>query len=419
MHPSEFGKVTLPSFSAKRCAHESKSEPDKSMQSQVGIVGGGPSGLLLARKLALAGIDVVLLERQSREHVCSRIRAGVLEWGTVEQLREAGVGDRMDQVGLVHDGCLLALGNRTVRLDFAGLARRSVMVYGQTEITHDLYDALNASETRIFHEVHDVEIQGANTESPRIAFLHQNESKLLHCRFVAGCDGFHGVSRQTIPNSVRTEYLKTYPFGWLGLLSESPPVSDELIYSKSARGFSLASMRNRNLSRYYIQVPIDDRVENWSDNNFWDELRRRLPSEYAESLVAGRGVEKSIAALRSFVSEPMSYGSLFLCGDAAHIVPPTGAKGLNLAVSDVHYLCEALVRYFTHRDEDGLREYSPNALSRVWRTMRFSWWMSNLLHVFPEASPFDAKVSESEFDYLAGSENGQRVLAENYTGLPY
>ena len=389
------------------------------MQSQVGIIGGGPSGLLLARKLALAGIDVVILERQSREHVCSRIRAGVLEWGTVEQLRKADVGDRMDEVGLVHGGCLLALNNRTVRLDFSSLAQRSVMVYGQTEITRDLYDALNAAEARIFHEVQNVEIQGATTESPRIAFRHENESKLLNCRFVAGCDGFHGVSRKTIPESVRTEYLKTYPFGWLGLLSESPPVSDELIYSKSKRGFSLASMRNHNLSRYYIQVPIDDRVENWSDNDFWDELRRRLPTEYAESLVTGQRVEKSIAALRSFVSEPMSYGSLFLCGDAAHIVPPTGAKGLNLAASDVHYLYEAFARYFSDQDEDGLREYSPKALSRVWLTMRFSWWMSNLLHVFPEASPFDAKVSESEFDYLAGSESGQRVLAENYTGLPY
>ena len=391
----------------------------KPMRSQVGIIGGGPAGLLLARKLALAGIDVSLLERQSRDHVCSRIRAGVLEWGTVEQLRRADVSNRMDQVGLAHDGCILALDNRTVRMDFAGLAGRSVMVYGQTEITRDLYEVLDASGIRIFHRVQDVEIQGATTESPSIAFRHGNESRLLNCRFVAGCDGFHGVSRETIPISARTEYLKTYPFGWLGLLSESPPVSDELIYSKSKRGFSLASMRNRNLSRYYIQVPVDDRVENWSDDDFWDELRRRLPDEFAESLITGRRLEKSIAPLRSFVSEPMSYGSLFLCGDAAHIVPPTGAKGLNLAASDVHYLYEALVRYFDGRDESGLREYSSKALSRVWHAMRFSWWMSNLLHVFPEASPCDAKVSESEFDYLVDSENGRRVLAENYTGLPY
>lgn len=389
------------------------------MRTQVGIVGGGPAGLLLARKLSLAGIETVVLERHTREYVESRIRAGVLEWGTVEQLRDAGVGARMDSVGLVHGGCQLASGNRSVRVDFEGLTGRSVMVYGQTEITRDLYEALEAAGTRVVHEAQAVSIQDALTDSPRIEYMLGGSSRTVECEFIAGCDGFHGISRKAIPDAARSEFSRAYPFGWLGLLSESRPVSEELIYSRSSRGFALASMRNPRLSRYYIQVPADERLEDWPDEAFWEELRRRLPEDAADALETGPALEKSIAPLRSFVSEPMSHGRLHLCGDASHIVPPTGAKGLNLAASDVHYLCEALVRYFASGNESGLKDYSRKALSRVWKAMRFSWWMTSLMHAFPERSAFDQRIQEAEYEYVHGSEHGRRALAENYTGPPY
>ncbi len=391
----------------------------EAMRTQVGIVGGGPAGLLLARKLALAGIETVVLERRTRQYVESRIRAGVLEWGTVEQLRNAGVGGRMESVGLVHGGCQLSSGNRSVRVDFEGLTGRSVMVYGQTEITRDLYEALEAAGTRVVHEAQAVSIQDALTDSPRIEYMSGGSSRTVECEFVAGCDGFHGISRKAIPDAARSEFSRAYPFGWLGLLSESRPVSEELIYSKSSRGFALASMRNPRLSRYYIQVPADEQLEDWPDEGFWAELKRRLPEDAAETLETGPSLEKSIAPLRSFVSEPMSHGRLHLCGDAAHIVPPTGAKGLNLAASDVHYLYEALAYCFASGDDSGLKEYSRKALSRVWKAMRFSWWMTSLMHVFPERSAFDQRIQEAEYEYIHGSEHGRRALAENYTGPPY
>ena len=391
----------------------------EAMRTQVGIVGGGPAGLLLARKLALAGIETVVLERRTRQYVESRIRAGVLEWGTVEQLRNAGVGGRMESVGLVHGGCQLSSGNRSVRVDFEGLTGRSVMVYGQTEITRDLYEALEAAGTRVVHEARAVSIQDALTDSPRIEYMSGGSSRTVECEFVAGCDGFHGISRKAIPDAARSEFSRAYPFGWLGLLSESRPVSEELIYSKSSRGFALASMRNPRLSRYYIQVPADEQLEDWPDEGFWAELKRRLPEDAAEALETGPSLEKSIAPLRSFVSEPMSHGRLHLCGDAAHIVPPTGAKGLNLAASDVHYLYEALAYCFASGDDSGLKEYSRKALSRVWKAMRFSWWMTSLMHVFPERSAFDQRIQEAEYEFIHGSEHGRRALAENYTGPPY
>ena len=389
------------------------------MRVQVAIIGGGPSGLLLARKLSLSGIDCAVLERRSREYVLGRIRAGVLEQGTADQLRAAGVSARMDSEGLVHDGCILSDGSKTIHIDFTALTGKSVMVYGQTEITRDLYDDLDRTGTDIRHGAENVEISGIEGDAPRIAWTENGQSRELTCDYVAGCDGFYGPSRTSLPERARREYHRSYPFGWLGILSETPPVNDELIYSRSPRGFALASMRSPTLSRYYVQVPADEDPGRWSDGQFWSELKRRLPVKAAESLVTGPSVEKSVAPLRSFVCEPMARGRLFLCGDAAHIVPPTGAKGLNLAASDVHYLFEALREACFENSTAGLRRYSERALSRVWKSMRFSWWMTNLLHRFPGRTPFDERIQEFEFDYLGGSEAAQHSLAENYTGLPY
>ena len=389
------------------------------MRTQVAIIGGGPSGLLLSKKLAQVGIDSVILERQSRDYVLSRIRAGLLEWGTVEQLRSAGVGERMDREGLVHGGVYLAGQGNIFRIDFKAATSRSVLVYGQTEITKDLYDALDSDEVPILHGADNVEIHDQLTDSPFVTCALGRREHRIDCDFIAGCDGFHGISRTSIPSELRREFERVYPFGWLGILSESAPVRDELIYCRSERGFALASMRNPELSRYYIQVDAGDNPDQWSDQSFWDEFRRRLPEQASDSLEIGAVVEKSIAPLRSFVCEPMRFGRLFLCGDAAHIVPPTGAKGLNLAASDVHYLFEALFNHFANGDLSGLELYSEKALARVWKAMRFSWWMTTLLHQFPGRSAFDKRIQDSEFGYLRDSCIARRSLAENYTGLPY
>ncbi|WP_158971691.1 4-hydroxybenzoate 3-monooxygenase [Chachezhania sediminis] len=389
------------------------------MRTQVAIIGGGPSGLLLGQLLHRQGIDAVVLERQTRDYVLGRIRAGVLEEGFVDLMAEAGVADRMEKEGIRHDGTVMAFGEHQVHIDFTRHAGRPVMVYGQTEVTRDLYDARAAAGATTLFQVEDVTLCDLETGKPYVLFRHEGQEKRIDCDFVAGCDGFHGVSRKTIPDNVRTEFEKVYPFGWLGILSETPPVHDELIYSNSERGFALCSMRSHTLSRYYVQCPLTDKAEDWSDDAFWAELKRRIPSEHAANLVTGPSIEKSIAPLRSFVSEPMRWGSLFLCGDAAHIVPPTGAKGLNSAASDVYYLYHGLLSHYLEKDGAGLEAYSEKALARVWKTQRFSWWMTSLLHRFPDQGPFDLKMQVAEMAFLAENDDAQATLARNYVGLPY
>ncbi|MEM1374611.1 MAG: 4-hydroxybenzoate 3-monooxygenase [Pseudomonadota bacterium] len=389
------------------------------MRSQVVIIGGGPSGLLLGQHLTRAGIDNVILERQSRDYVLGRIRAGVLERGTVDQLRDLGIGNRMDAEGYVHDGTILSYNNDEIRVDFAKHTGSTVMVYGQTEVTADLYDARDRDGALTYHGVSDVVIDGLEGDAPSVAFVHDGKPLRIGCDYVAGCDGFHGVSRQAIPSDTRREYEKVYPFGWMGVLSETPPVHKELIYAASDAGFALCSMRSDHLSRYYVQCAASDDPGAWSDDRFWDELRRRIPAEYAERLETGPTIEKSIAPLRSFVCEPMQWGRLFLCGDAAHIVPPTGAKGLNTAASDVYYLADALIESYVHADADALSGYSERALARVWKAERFSWWMTSLLHRFPDQSTFDGRMQQAEVNFLKSSDAAQAVLAQNYVGLPY
>ena len=389
------------------------------MRTQVVIIGGGPSGLLLGQHLTRAGIDNVILERKTKAYVLGRIRAGVLEIGMVNQLRDLGVGERMDAEGFVHDGVVISYNNKQTRIDFAGHTNTTVMVYGQTEVTKDLYDAREADGAPVIYEVEDVEVCDAKTDTPFVQFRAGDQGKRIDCDYVAGCDGFHGVSRQTIPLDVRREYEKVYPFGWLGILSETPPVHDELIYSNSDAGFALCSMRNANLSRYYVQCDTADDPADWSDDAFWDELRRRIPESFADTIQMGPSIEKSIAPLRSFVCEPMQWGRLFLCGDAAHIVPPTGAKGLNTAASDVYYLSQSLIRHYVEGDGQAMATYSERALARVWKAERFSWWMTRLLHHFPDQSAFDHKMQEAEVAFLSSNDSAQAVLAQNYVGLPY
>lgn len=389
------------------------------MKTQVAIIGGGPSGLLLAQLLHSRGIDSVVLERKTKDYVLGRIRAGVLEQGLVSLLEEAGCGERLHREGFAHDGTLVSYGDEMFRIDFRKHTGTPVMVYGQTEVTQDLYAAREKTGGRIEFNVEDVVIEGADTDAPRVTYAVGGEARQIDCDFVAGCDGFHGVSRQTIPLHVRREYEKVYPFGWLGILSRTPPVSDELIYANSSRGFALCSMRNENLSRYYIQCPLTDRPEDWTDAAFWAELKRRIPSQVADKLVTGPSIEKSIAPLRSFVTEPMRWGRLFLCGDAAHIVPPTGAKGLNTAASDVHYLYHGLREFYESGSSDGIDSYSAKALARVWKAERFSWWFSSLMHTYPDQSPFDLKMQQAEIEFLRSNEAAQKSMAENYVGLPY
>ncbi|RBP89176.1 p-hydroxybenzoate 3-monooxygenase [Rhodobacter sp. 140A] len=389
------------------------------MDTQVVIIGGGPSGLLLSQLLNRSGIETIILERSSREHVLSRIRAGVLEWGTVEVLREAGVGARMEAEGFVHDGTWLSDADRLVHIDFHALTGKRVMIYGQTEVTHDLYDAQDALGTRIIHGVEEVTLHDLDGAQAAVDYTLNGARHRLRCAYVAGCDGFHGVSRRTIPAGKRREFERVYPFGWLGILSKTPPVQDELIYASSPHGFALASMRNANLVRCYVQVPLTDTVEDWPDDRFWAEFRRRLPADAAAKLVTEPAIEKSIAPLRSFVSEPLRWGRLFLVGDAAHIVPPTGAKGLNLAVSDVFYLHQALIEALRHGQEAGIDGYSQRALARIWQAMRFSWQMTTMLHRFDGEDSFAAQMRRAALDHLARSETARRELAENYVGLPF
>ncbi|MFT6452885.1 MAG: p-hydroxybenzoate 3-monooxygenase [Halocynthiibacter sp.] len=389
------------------------------MRTQVCIIGGGPSGLLLSQLLDKKGIQSIVLERKTRDYVLSRIRAGVLEKGLEDLMEEAGVADRMKAEGFAHDGTLIAYGNEQFRIDFAKHTGTAVMVYGQTEVTRDLYDAREAMGGQIEFNVEDVVIHGADTDAAFVTFNRDGKETRIDCDYVAGCDGFHGVSRQTIPLTVRKEYEKVYPFGWLGILSETPPVDHELIYSSSERGFALCSMRNANLSRYYIQCSLSDSPDDWSDEAFWEELKRRIPKAAADKLITGPSIEKSIAPLRSFVTEPMRWGRLFLCGDAAHIVPPTGAKGLNTAASDIHYLYHGLVDFYAKGDTGGLDSYSEKALARIWKAERFSWWMTSLLHRFPDQDPFDIKMQQAEIEFLRSNEAAQKAMAENYVGLPY
>lgn len=390
------------------------------MRTQVVIIGGGPSGLLLSQILHLQGVQSVVLERQSEAYVLGRIRAGVLEQGLVDMLRAANVGTRMDKEGQVHEGFEISSQGTSYHVDLAGLTGgKSVMVYGQTEVTYDLYEARRKMDGVVINEAADVTLHDLESASPYVTYTKDGETHRIDCDYIAGCDGFHGVSRQSIPMGIRREYERVYPFGWLGVLSETPPVSDELIYSHHDRGFALCSMRNPKLSRYYIQCSLDDRPEDWSDERFWEELKTRIPAEAAAKLIVGPSIEKSIAPLRSFVSEPLTYGRLFLAGDSGHIVPPTGAKGLNLAASDVYYLSEALIRFYQKEDEADLKAYSETALKRIWKAMRFSWWMTTMLHKFPENEGFGDRIQQTEIEYLFSSKAAQTALAENYVGLPY
>ena len=389
------------------------------MKTQVAIIGGGPSGLLLAQLLHARGIDSIVLERKTRDYVLGRIRAGVLEQGLVTLMEEAGCADRLHAEGIPHDGTLISYGDEIFRVDFKEHTGKPVMVYGQTEVTRDLYKAREEAGGQIEFNVEDVVIHGAETETPHLTYTVDGQARRIDCDFVAGCDGFHGVSRRTIPQDVRREYEKVYPFGWLGILSETPPVNHELIYAHSPNGFALCSMRNENLSRYYIQCSLSDKPEDWTDAAFWAELKSRIPADQAEKLVTGPSIEKSIAPLRSFVTEPMRWGRLFICGDAAHIVPPTGAKGLNTAASDVNYLYNGLRDFYENNSTDGIDAYSEKALARVWKAERFSWWFSSLMHSYPDQSEFDKKMQVAELEFLRSNKAAQQAMAENYVGLPY
>jgi p-hydroxybenzoate 3-monooxygenase len=390
------------------------------LRTQVAIIGAGPAGLLLGQLLSHAGIDNVVIEQRSLEHVLARIRAGVLEQGTVDLLHEAGVAERLDHEGLVHDGFSLAVAGRLHRIDLRELSGgRTVTVYGQTEITRDLVEARRALGRQTVYEAQDVALHDIGSASPKVSFRADGQSLTLACDFIAGCDGYHGVSRRSLPEGVLQTFERVYPFGWLGLLVDRPPASHELVYASHERGFALCSMRSHERSRYYIQVPLEERAEAWSDDAFFDELRRRLPAEVAELVATGPSLEKSVAPLRSFVAEPMRFGRLFLAGDAAHIVPPTGAKGLNLAASDVRYLFDALREHYREGSDAGLDGYSARALARVWKAERFSWWMTGLLHRFPEQDGFARRIQQAELAYLMQSRAASAALAENYVGLPY
>ncbi|MEP7102405.1 MAG: 4-hydroxybenzoate 3-monooxygenase [Burkholderiales bacterium] len=389
-------------------------------RTQVAIIGAGPAGLLLGQLLHRAGIANVIIERQSGEYVLGRIRAGVLEQTTCDLLDEAGVGARMHAEGLVHGGIELAFGGARHRIDMQTLTGgKHVTVYGQTEVTRDLMEARRAEGLSTVYEASDVALHDFDGANPRVTYTQDGSTHTLHCDFISGCDGYHGVSRASVPEGALRTFEKVYPFGWLGILAETKPVSHELIYSNHARGFALCSMRSPTRTRYYVQCPLDDKVEQWSDAAFWDELRARLDPVAAEALVTGPSIEKSIAPLRSFVAEPMRFGRLFLAGDAAHIVPPTGAKGLNLAASDVRYLSRALIEHYGDKSDAGIDHYSDACLKRVWKAVRFSWWFTSLMHKFPDTGEFGHKLQQAELDYLVQSHAASTALAENYVGLPF
>ncbi len=391
------------------------------MKTQVAIIGAGPAGLLLGQLLHRAGIEAVIVEQRSAEYVQARIRAGLLEQGTADLLEHAGVGARLRAEGLVHEGLELAVGTgheKRFRVPLTELTGRSVIIYGQTEVTKDLMEARAAAGAPTFYEAEDVAVHDFHA-SPYVTFKKEGTVQRIDCDFIAGCDGFHGVCRQSVPAEKIRTFERLYPFGWLGILVDQPPVSEELIYVNHARGFALCTMRSLTRSRYYLQCPSSEQVDEWSDERFWDELKRRLDRDTAEKLRVGKSIEKSIAPLRSFVAEPMRFGRLFLAGDAAHIVPPTGAKGLNLAASDVKYLSDAFIAFYRRKSEEELDAYSDRALARVWKAERFSWWMTKLMHLFPEEGEFGRKMQLAELDYLQGSRAAQTAFAENYVGLTY
>jgi p-hydroxybenzoate 3-monooxygenase len=390
----------------------------RALRAQVAIIGAGPAGLLLGQLLFKAGIDAVILEQRTPDYVLGRIRAGVLEQGTVDILELAGVSERLHAHALAHDGVEIGASGHRHRINLKSLVGKVVTVYGQTEVTRDLMDARAACGAPSIYEAESVELHDIDSARPSVTFVHNGAKQRLECDFIAGCDGYHGVSRRSIPADALSIFERTYPFGWLGVLADVPPAWDELIYADSERGFALASMRSETRVRCYVQCSLEDKVEQWSDERFWDEFKRRVGADVAGRMTIGPSLEKSIAPLRSFVAEPMRYGQLFLAGDAAHIVPPTGAKGLNLAASDVFYLYEALTGYFKGGSRAALDQYSGRALRRVWQAVRFSWWMTSLLHRFPGEDPFASRIRASELEYLFSSESAQRTLAENYVGLP-
>jgi p-hydroxybenzoate 3-monooxygenase len=389
------------------------------VRTQVAIIGSGPAGLLLGQLLHLAGIDAVILERRTKEYVMGRLRAGLLEQGTVELMDRVGAGERLHRHGLVHEGLDLCFGGVRHRIDLYGLTGRKVTIYGQTEMTRDLMEAREASGAKTVYEAEDVSIHGYDGARPRVRYRKDGAAHELDCDFIAGCDGFHGVCRPSVPERSITACERVYPFAWLGILSDTPPVSHELIYVHHERGFALCTMRSHTRSRLYLQCAGDERIEDWSDRRFWDELRSRLDPATAGAMVTGPAIETTFTALRSFVAEPMRFGRLFLAGDAAHIVPPTGAKGLNLAASDVHYLSQALIEHYRTGRSDALDAYSAKALRRVWQAERFSWWMTSLLHRFPETGPFGWKMQLAELDYIVSSSAAAKAMADNYVGLPF
>ena len=389
------------------------------MRTKVAIIGAGPAGLLLGQLLRTYGIDNVILERQTPDYVLGRIRAGLLEEGTVALLDEVGAGARAHREGLIHDGIELSFGGARHRIDMKAATGKTVIIYGQTEVTLDLMNARKAAGLTTIYQAADVKPHDFDTDHPRVTYVQDGVGHEIACDFIAGCDGQHGISRASVPRAAVQTFERIYPFGWLGILSETPPVSNELIYTNHERGFALCTMRSMHRSRYYVQCPLDDHVDQWPDQRFWDELKRRLDQKAVDSLVTGPSIEKSIAPLRSFVAEPMRFSRMFLAGDAAHIVPPTGAKGLNLAASDVHFLSHALREYYDEKFSAGIDGYSAKALARVWKAVRFSWWMTSMLHKFPDQGEFGARIQLAELDYLVSSKAATTSLSENYVGLPY
>jgi p-hydroxybenzoate 3-monooxygenase len=389
------------------------------VRTKVAIIGAGPAGLLLGQLLHSYGIDNVILERQTPDYVLGRIRAGVLEEGTVSLLDQVGAGARAHSEGLVHHGIELAFGGERHRIDLKAATGKTVMIYGQAEVTRDLMDARKAAGLTTVYQAANVRPHDFDTGQPRVTYAMDGTTHEIACDFIAGCDGSHGVSRASVKPSAIQTFERIYPFGWLGILSDTPPVSNELIYTNHPRGFALCTMRSTHRSRYYVQCPLDDHIDQWPDARFWDELKRRLDPAAVNHLVIGPSIEKSIAPLRSFVAEPMRFGRMFLAGDAAHIVPPTGAKGLNLAASDVHYLSQAFREYYAEKSSAGLDFYSARALARVWKAVRFSWWMTSMLHRFPDKEGFGARIQLAELDYLVSSAAARTSLSENYVGLPF